>query len=226
MKKILIVLFAVLMFFVWPVLAQEQEGKEVCLVYFTSQGCGDDCGLTNTFMDSLINEYPGNMTSIKYQIDASEANRNVFEAYRYTYNLPSSVPMVLFGKDDYLLGKVDIYANAENKILKFMMANGTNCPLDSGYIAPGLLGSQSLPGNPQVTGRRGENKTGAIVEDGGEENPSDGSGFDENWPIIPGIQLFNKSDQESMFSFLLIILTGVAVSAIVIYLWIKMQDTY
>jgi len=226
MKKILIVLFAALMFFVWPVLAQEQEGKEVCLVYFTSQGCGDDCGLTNTFMDSLINEYPGNMTSIKYQIDASEANRNVFEAYRYTYNLPSSVPMVLFGKDDYLLGKVDIYANAENKILKFMMANGTNCPLDSGYVPPSLLGSQSLPGNPQVTGRRGENKTGAVVEGDEEETPSDGNGFDKTTPIVPGLQLFSQSDHESMFSFFLIILTGVAVSAIVIYSWIKMQDTY
>jgi hypothetical protein len=145
MKKSIV--FLVMLLLVPSVLAQENE---VCLVYFTGYACGDDCGLTDTFMDGLINEYSYMLTAIRYYTDASQENENIFEAYRYTYDLPSGIPLVLFGENDYLLGRNDIYKNTESKILTFLNQNGTNCPLESGYIPPGDLNPSDLPGEVEV----------------------------------------------------------------------------
>ncbi|UCC91567.1 MAG: hypothetical protein JSV39_04645 [Candidatus Aenigmatarchaeota archaeon] len=63
MRKIflsVLVLMVLVLFF--PAFASAQE-NEVCLVYFTGTVCGDDCGLTDTFMDGLMYEYM-NLTAI------------------------------------------------------------------------------------------------------------------------------------------------------------------
>ena len=39
----------------------QEKSVGVCLVYFTSNSCGDDCRLTDTFMGGLLNEYTGNL---------------------------------------------------------------------------------------------------------------------------------------------------------------------
>lgn len=144
MKKSIV--FLVMLFLVSNVRAQ---GNEVCLVYFTGYACGDDCGLTDTFMGGLMYEYL-NLTAIKYNIDAGQGNMDVFDAYRETYGLPNNVPLVLFGENDYLLGKNDIYRNTEIKILSFLNQDGTNCPLESGYVPPSSLNPSDLPGQAEV----------------------------------------------------------------------------
>lgn len=143
MSILLILLVVVLM--VPNVLAQESE---VCLVYFMENDC-DDCGLIDSHIDGLINEYTTKLIAIKYNIDIGQ-NGNIFEAYRYTYDLPSQTPMVLFGKNDYLVGMYEIYQNSEIKIYDFITANGTNCPLESGYILPSDLNPNDLPGQPEI----------------------------------------------------------------------------
>ena len=147
---VLIILFAAVLF-TPGVLAQESE---VCLVYFTGYACGEECRLTDSFMSGLMNEYSNVLTAITYFVDSSQENANIFEAYRRTYNLPSGVPLVLFGKDDYLLGKDNIYKNAEAKIYGFMTSNGTNCPLESGYVPPSNLNPGDLPGEAEVFERQ------------------------------------------------------------------------
>lgn len=97
-----------------------------------------------------MNEYSSVLTTIIYYIDANQENRDVFEAYRSAYDLPSGIPMVLFGEDNYLLGKDDIYKNTEAKILSFLSQNGTNCPLESGYVPPSSLNPSDLPGQVEV----------------------------------------------------------------------------
>lgn len=147
MRKFLVLFLGMVLLASLPgVSAQE---KEVCLVYLTGNVCGDECRLTDSFMDGLINEYSENLVTIKYNIDISQENKNIFEAYRSAYNLPSGVPLILFGKNDYISGMYNIFRNAEPRIYSLIKANGTNCPLKSGYIPPGSLNPDDLPGEPE-----------------------------------------------------------------------------
>ena len=109
MKKLLILFVVFLVFFLVPKISAQEN--EVCIVYFISSDCGDDCFVVESFIGSLIIEYAGKLTAIKYSIDASQENMNVHEAYKTNYGLPHGVPSVLFGEDEYLLGKYDIYDN-------------------------------------------------------------------------------------------------------------------
>ncbi len=172
MKMLLILFVLFLVFFLVPNISAERN--EVCLVYFISSDCGDDCFVVESFIDSLMIEYAGTLTAIKYSIDASQENMNVHEAYKTNYGLPHGVPSVLFGEDDYLVGKYDIYDNFESKILNFISANGTNCPLESGYVPPSNLNPVNLPGQlevlheeePEEEGEEGESDE---IKEAGEE---------------------------------------------------------
>ncbi len=188
MKKLIILL--VMVFLIPNVLAQENE---VCLVYFTGSLCGDECGLTNTFMNGLMGEYSAILTAITYDIDASQENKDVFETYRGTYGLPSGVPLVLFGEDDYLLGKNDIYRNTERKILIFLGQEGTNCPLESGYVPPSDLDPSDLPGQPEVF----ESEQDEIVEEETEEDVTE----EETVPEGTGIDIVSVIEDAAKSEF-------------------------
>jgi hypothetical protein len=205
--------------------AQEKSG-EVCLVYFTSHGCGDDCRLTDTFMDGLLSEYAGNLISITYYVDSSQDNQNVFQAYRSVYGLPQDVPMVLFGKDDYLQGIDGIYSNTESKILGFLDVNGTNCPLDSGYAAPGQVSAASLPGSAEISIAGQQNP-----HEVNKENDTDGQQGQNDMGIPPGnvngsgdIFDINEPMKESILSIAVIGTVLIIVAIILIYIWEKMQE--
>jgi hypothetical protein len=214
MKKFL-VLFAVLLLLP-SVLAQEE--KEVCIVYFTGYGCGDDCGLTDTFMDGLINEYSSNLTAITYYIDASQEAMSIFEAYRVAYGLPSNIPMLLFGKGDYLQGITDIYNYTEKKIFAFLSMNGTNCPLEVGYIHPSQLGGQSLPGSPEIAGKwsgddSGKKDTGDMPVESEDDNGDQQTPFD--------LLLIKGTEKESLFSGVMILAAVMLVIIAVFLVWRK-----
>jgi hypothetical protein len=225
MRKFIFPFMIISVFLTSFAMAQENETKDVCLVYFTSHGCGDDCGLTDTFMDGLMNEYRGNLISIIYYTDDSPQNRDVFEAYRMTYNLPQDTPIVLFGKDDYLQGKNNVYANTELKIFDFLQMNGTNCPLDSGYVPPSQLNVASLPGSPQIrtSGAGQQNATDgqtAITEKHGDNVSS------ENGTNNPSeLFIMNEPMRESVLSFAIIGIVLIIVAIIVIYIWKKTQES-
>jgi hypothetical protein len=209
----------------------QEKSVGVCLVYFTSNSCGDDCRLTDTFMGGLLNEYTGNLTSITYYVDASQENLDVFGAYRANYNLPQGVPIVLFGRDDYLQGISDIYENAERKIFGFMLMNGTNCPLDSGYVPPSQLSAGNLPGQPQInvigadnakTGGKDGGGTGVLPEENG--NGENGSGAAGQNPLTD-IFTFEEPTKESLLSLVIIIAVLVVVGLVVFYIWGKSQES-
>ncbi|MFH1237530.1 MAG: hypothetical protein V1648_03965 [Candidatus Aenigmatarchaeota archaeon] len=202
--------------------AQEDEEKIVCLVYFTSNGCGDECRFTDTFMSGLMREYAGTLVSIIYFVDDSAQNSVVFNAYRSTYNLPANVPIVLFGKDDYLQGRSDIYEGTEKKIFDFLLANGTNCPLDSGFVAPSQLSPGSVPGAqilrmPPDKEAVKNDSIGTISEDDDVMNGNDSGPGD--------ILALNEPMKESVFSLVIIGIVLIVVAAIIIYVWTKTQES-
>ncbi|UCC91568.1 MAG: hypothetical protein JSV39_04650 [Candidatus Aenigmatarchaeota archaeon] len=119
---------------------------------------------------------------------------DVFEAYRETYGLPNDVPLVLFGIDDYLLGKNDIYRNTETKILGFINQNGTNCPLETRQVPSGELDPEILPGDPEIL----ESEIGEVDEgDDGEEEEETEGGIVIGWEevdIVSAIQGLLESE--------------------------------
>lgn len=217
---------ALLIFLVPNFLVQGEEIKKVCIVYFTGYGCGDDCGLTDTLMDGLLSEYAGNLVSITYYVDSSQENQNVFQAYKNTYGLPQNVPIVLFGKNEYFQGIDDIYKYTESKIFSFLQMNGTNCPLDSGYIPPSQLGSVNLPGQPEVQ-IGGVNKTESDKNDGKTENITrerGGSGAAGQYPFL-GIFAVDEPIKESLLSLVIIVVVLIVIGLIVLYIWEKSQES-
>jgi hypothetical protein len=206
--------------------AAQDEGVEVCLVYFTGYSCGDDCMLTDTFMDGLMSEYTGNLTAIVYYIDI-QGNANVFQAYRRTYDLPDSVPLVLFGSNDYLLGIDNIYHNTESKILSFIDMNGTNCPLDSGYVPPWQVGAGSLPGQVIILTTGGQLKRDDNIKDNsapGDQSKGNISSGNETNKTDDMFEL-NEPMKESVFSLVIIGIVLVVVAAIIIYVWTRTQES-
>jgi hypothetical protein len=141
------------------------HASEVCIVYFTSASCGEDCVITDSFVNGLMKEYSETLTAIKYYVDSSQENMDVFETYRTKYNLPSSIPLVLFGENNYLLGRNNIFKNIEAKIYGFVNANGTNCPLESGYLPPSELVQIVLPGSPEIFERDRETEDDIVTDD-------------------------------------------------------------
>ena len=202
--------------------ATAQENGDVCLVYFTSHECGNDCGLTDVFMNGLLNEYTENLTSIKYHTDVSQESREVFEAYRAAYNLPQDVPIVLFGKDDYLQGIKDVYENTEERILEFMNINGTNCPLEVGYVPPSRLTPSSMPGQPEVRQGGPANASHGDGSSGDGQKPqanaSDGNGE------TPFFVLLGEAETESVISLVIILAAMVAIGIFIFFLWVKAEE--
>jgi len=223
MKKgyvILTFVFLLMTVLFHSVSAQE---KVVCLVYFTSHECGDDCGLTDTFMDGLLNEYMGNLTSIKYHVDVSQESRSVFEAYRRAYDLPESVPIVLFGKDDYFQGINDIYQNTEARILEFMNTNGTNCPLEIGYVPSSQLRPSEMPGQPEVRQGGPENNTGDGSRGDGQK-PQDNVNGTANGEALFLFVLLGEAETESILSLVMILVAAVFVGVLIFFAWMKEHE--
>ncbi|MCX6817913.1 MAG: hypothetical protein NTU57_03570 [Candidatus Aenigmarchaeota archaeon] len=224
--SIVLVTYTILAILISHAAAAQEGGTEVCLVYFTSYACGDDCSLTDTFMDGLMSEYTGNLTAIVYYTDV-QGNANVFQAYRRTYNLPDSVPLVLFGSNNYLLDIDNIYQNTESKILDFIDANGTNCPLDSGYVPPWQVGAGSLPGQAMILTTGGQlkrddiKKNNTVPADESKENISSGNETDKTENVFE----LNEPMKETVFSLVIIGIVLMVVAAIIIYVWDKTQES-
>jgi thiol-disulfide isomerase/thioredoxin len=208
MKTILVLLLGMILIASIP--NAHAQGNEVCLVYFEADNC-EDCILTERLLDGLINEYVYVLTAIKYNIDSPPENKNVFEAYRRAYNLPSGVPLVLFGKDDYLRGKTSIYQNTEEKILGFISQNGTNCPLESGYVPPGEVNIEILPGQPEL------HENIEAPSEGGEEG-LEGGEEGKGWIPFPldlrGIERMYREDPLLLTSLVIIFFLVVSLVAL------------
>jgi hypothetical protein len=215
MKKLLIMLAVLLL--APSAMAQE---REVCLVYFTGYGCGDDCGLTDTFMDGLTSEYAENLTAITYYVDANQEAANIFGAYRAAYGLPPDIPIVLFGKDDYLQGITDIYNHTEKKIFSFLIMNGTNCPLEVGYVPPSQLGGQSLPGSPAIAGKWGSGDSGRENGDAGD-TPAESEDGEGGLQLPFDLLLIKESEKESLIAMGVILAAVLLVIITLFLLWRK-----
>lgn len=208
------------------VIAQETNGtvaNNVCLVYFTSSECGDECTITDSFMGGIMAEYSDILTAIIYRVPGNGENDEVFHAYAETYSFRSETPVVLFGEGDYLWGKEDIFKGTEESIVSLVWSNGSNCPLESGYVPPEDIGSPGavLPGAPEIVSPL-EPLDGDPLEDEEAEGKDPGDQQTDKGRKIPqGLRA--EEDAVYVSGHMLLLLAGLALLVLVLVAVLRLR---
>jgi cytochrome c biogenesis protein CcdA len=118
----------------------------VCALYFTGAGC-PHCAKAKPTIERIVNETP-NLVLIKYEIQEVKENAPVFQQFASEYGVQAAIPLVLFGRDDYLQGDTPIITELQNKIASLP---GNPCPtIDGTSVAFDKLSLSSLPGKPEI----------------------------------------------------------------------------
>ena len=132
---------------------------EVCAVYFTGIGC-PHCASAGPVVDEALAKHP-ELALVKYEIYQETVNAPLLAQYSEVYGHATGIPVIIFGKGDYLSGSNQI-ARLEAK-LAGMESNP--CPLIDGSSAPlAGLDTGKLPGRPEILGY---NATEAIQPENG-----------------------------------------------------------
>ena len=148
MRKIvlnLILFFFFLGAFVSPSLATGDQ--TTCIVYFSGIGCSH-CAKTDPVISEQLPEQYSDLVVIKYEIYQERENAPLLARYNEVYGSGLSIPLVIFGKDNYLRGDSLILNNIDNLINE---KEGNPCPLiDGTSVDFNELDLSSLPGKPQI----------------------------------------------------------------------------
>lgn len=145
MKKLAI--FFIFLFglflFSHPAVADEST----CVVYFTGKGCPHCAEVNPLLLEQLPEKYP-DLVIIEYEIYQQKENAPLLYQYNSVYGSGLGVPLIIFGKDDFLIGDTPILRNIENKLEE---RKGNHCPLIDGSSASfEELDVSTLPGKPKI----------------------------------------------------------------------------
>jgi len=95
--------------------AQETQEDYMAVIYFTGIGC-QNCARTDPMiLEELSGEYP-NLIILEYEIYDLEQNAPVFEEYSRMYDTGFDVPLIIFGKEQYLSNAGQISGNMRNSL--------------------------------------------------------------------------------------------------------------
>jgi len=148
MRKIvfsLVLFFFLLGAFVSPSLATGDQ--KTCLIYFSGIGCPHCAETDPVVLEQLPDKYP-DLVVIKYEIYQERENAPLLSKYNDVYGSGLGIPLVIFGKDEVLIGASPILNNIENLLTE---QKGNPCPLiDGSSVDFNELDLSSLPGKPQI----------------------------------------------------------------------------
>jgi len=143
MVRLSVRLCFVLLLLVLPFsLAQEQDGQEDCVYYFTSNDC-PTCAETDTLLDTLAVKYPG-LQVVKFEAYFNQENAQLLRKYFNTFKIPEEsrgIPVV-FLQGGYLIGDDSIQQLLEGRIIE-----NTNpaCPVVEEGNMVGIVGEEISP---------------------------------------------------------------------------------
>lgn len=117
-----------------------------CAVYFTGIGCPHCAKVDPVVLEQLPEEYP-NLVIIEYEIYQERENAPLLYEYNEVYGSGLGIPLIIFGKDNFIVGDTPILRNVRRTIEK-----GSNpCPLVDGFSVDfEELDLSSLPGKPKI----------------------------------------------------------------------------
>ena len=142
MRKVVFIVSLVLLF---SNLVAAQTSDKICFVYFTGVGC-PHCAKTDpvVLIDLLKHE---NIAIIEYEIYQQRENAPLILQYGNLYNSELGIPLVIFGKGNYIIGDRPILDNI-NVALEL---EKNPCPLANGSsVWFENLDFVSLPGKPKI----------------------------------------------------------------------------
>jgi len=153
--------------------------SQVCIVYFTGIGCPHCAKADSVVLEALPKEYGENFVVIEYEIYQNRDNIPIFQSYDSVYKTGLAIPLVILGKDDYIVGDTPIIQNIRNKIDDYLAKAGNPCPMIDGSSTPfNEINTGDLPGSPK------------IISENRAQNPVTG-GFlgimSLNWVLVGGI---------------------------------------
>ena len=153
--------------------------SQVCVVYFTGIGCPHCAKADPIILETLPEEYGDKLVVIEYEIYQHRDNIPIFQKYDSVYNTGLGIPLLLFGKDDYIVGDVPIIQNIRDKIDDYLEKGGNPCPMMDGSFTPfDDINIGDLSGSPK------------IISGDEIQNPVTGEvtgAWNINWTMIGGI---------------------------------------
>ena len=121
----------------------------VCVVYFTGIGC-PHCAKTDPIVLSVLPEENKKFVVIEYEIYQQRENAVLLPKYDEKYNTGLGVPLVIFNKNDHIIGDMPILNQIRNKIDFYLSHGGNECPLLDGSVPFENLEIDKLPGKPKI----------------------------------------------------------------------------
>lgn len=127
----------------------------VSVVYFKGVGC-PTCARTDPFvLVEVPRDYEGKFIVVEYDIHQNPENAEVFAEYGATYGFGLTIPLVIFGSDDFLVGD-SILTGLRGKVFEYLALGGNELPFANGSsVAFEYLSVEDLPGSPKIWGGTG-----------------------------------------------------------------------
>ncbi len=161
MKKIIAILTLVLLligFFSSSSLAVNEQST--CVVYFTGIGCPHCAKVDPVLLEELPEKYP-DLVIIEYEIYQERENAPLLYEYNDVYGSGLGIPLIIFGKDDFLIGDTPILENIEKKLEE---KKGNPCPLADGTVVDfEELDFSKLSGKPKILPESSSEKVSSEV---------------------------------------------------------------
>ncbi len=127
--------------------ASAQTEKTLCAVYFTGIGCPHCANADPYVLNDLLVKHP-ELVVIEYELYQIGENAPLLYSYDEVYDSGMGVPLLIFDRDNKLIGDIPIIQNAE-AIIGNLGESG--CPLlDGKNAAFAELDISSLPGKPKM----------------------------------------------------------------------------
>lgn len=119
----------------------------ICAVYFTGVGC-PHCAKTDPLVLGKLPQEYNNLIIIEYEIYQLRENASLLDPYNTAYNAGLGVPLIIFNKEQYIIGDSPILNNVREVIGNM---RGNPCPLVDGSSVPFKdLDITALPGKPKI----------------------------------------------------------------------------
>ncbi len=146
-RKVLIIFFGLILgLFLIPNFTLAEDDNFICAVYFTGVGCTHCAKTDSVILEQLPKEYP-NLVVIEYEIYQQRESAPLLYLYDEVYNSGLGIPLIIFGREDYIGGDRPILNNVRNALNKV----SNPCPLISDNpLDFGQLNLASLLGFPKI----------------------------------------------------------------------------
>ncbi len=96
-----------------PVSMSAQSGEDTFVVYFTGIGCPHCANVDPVLLHDWVNKY-SNLYVIEYEIYQKSQNAHLIEKYNQTCNSGYGIPLVIFNKENSLVGDKTILSDFDS----------------------------------------------------------------------------------------------------------------